>query len=190
MRTRFKRKSAVLSRCIETLESRQLLAATHLVFLTQPTTAVAGATVAPEITVAVEDGSNNVVTSDSSSVTIAIKSSTGATGAALSGTKTVAAVKGIATFSDLSLDLSSIGGTAYKLTASDASLTAANSNSFNISPTTASKVEFKTQPADAAAGAAIDDFEVDVKDKFGNIVTSDFSNVTLSIATGVAGATL
>src|SRR4051794_30264099 len=105
MRTRTKRTAAVISRCIEPLEDRMLLAATQVVFLNQPTDSRAGVSVDPAITVAIEDGTNHVVTSSTASVTLAIKSGTGTTSAALSGTKTVAAVNGIATFTGLSIDL-------------------------------------------------------------------------------------
>ena len=62
----------------------------------------------------VEDASGNLVTSDSSSVTVAIGS--GSTGSGtLNGLKTVGAVNGVATFSNLSV---SAAGT-YTLTATD-----------------------------------------------------------------------
>ncbi len=189
MRIRSHRKSAVLSRCIEPLESRQLLAATHLAFLTQPTTAVAGSTIAPDVVVAVEDGSNKIVTGDSSSVKVAIKTSTGATGATLGGTLTISAVKGIATFSDLSLTAAGTGSTAYALTATDGSLTAANSSSFDVAPAAPKQLAFNKGPTAAKAGAVISPaITVDVEDQYGNVVISNSSNVTLAIKTGPAGA--
>ena len=69
--------------------------------------------------VSVEDANGNVVTSDGSSVTIAIGANPGS--GTLGGTLTVAAVNGVATFSDLSINKA---GTGYTLTAADASLTA------------------------------------------------------------------
>jgi hypothetical protein len=164
-----------------------LLAATHLAYLSQPTDASAGSTIAPSIMVAVEDGSNNVVTTDTSSVTIAIKTGTGDSSATLSGLKTVAAVKGIATFSLLSIDL--VAST-YKLHATDSALTAADSSTFTITPGAASKLVFNAQPADKAAGATLDAITVDVEDSFGNLVDSNGSNITLAIKTGPTGAAL
>src|SRR4051812_34743750 len=181
MSTRIKRRAAVISRCIETLEDRLMLAATHLAFLSQPTDTASGSAIAPSIQVAVEDGSNNVVTTDTSTVVIAIKSGTGDGGATLSGLKSVAAVKGIATFSLLSID---VADSTYKLHATDSSLTAADSSTFSITPGVATKLVFNDQPADAAAGATLADITVDVEDANGNIVDSDGSNITLSVKTG------
>src|SRR5438552_17984840 len=105
MSTRIKRRAAVISRCIEPLENRLLLTATHLAFLSQPTDTASGSSIAPSIRVAVEDGSNNVVTTDTTTVVMAIKSGTCDAGATLSGLKSVAAVNGIATSSLLSIDI-------------------------------------------------------------------------------------
>src|SRR5205814_761525 len=146
-----------------------------------------GSAIAPSIMVAVEDGSNNVVTTDTSSVTIAIKSGTGDSGATLSGLKTVAAVKGVATFSLLSIDIAASG---YKLTASDSALTAANSTTFTISATTAAQVAFSVEPANAVAGATLADIKVQVQDKYGNLCTTNSSSVAVALKTSPDSATL
>src|SRR5262249_25140190 len=73
------------------------------------------------------DAFNNVVTTNTSNVTVAIGSNPG--GGTLSGTTTVAAVAGVATFSNLSINNH---GTGYTLTAAGTSLTAATSTPFNI----------------------------------------------------------
>jgi uncharacterized repeat protein (TIGR03803 family) len=99
-------------------------AAAKLAFTQQPTNAFAGITISPPVTVAVEDSSENVVTTDNSTVTLSIGS--GPSGA-LGGTLTATAVSGVATFSNLVL---STPGT-YTLQASDGSLTGTVSNSFN-----------------------------------------------------------
>ena len=101
----------------------------HLVVTTQPTSAVAGAAISPAVQVSVEDANGNVVTSDNSSVTIAIGANPG--NGTLSGTLTVAAVNGVATFNGLSINKA---GTGYTLTATDGSLTGATSSTFNITP--------------------------------------------------------
>ena len=72
----------------------------------------------PSIVVDVEDQFGNIVTSDSSNVTLAVASGPGST----SGTLTVAASGGIATFSNIKLDTAGN----YTLTASDGSLTTAD----------------------------------------------------------------
>ena len=152
-------------------------AASQVVFDQQPTNVIAGVAISPSITVDVEDQYGNIVTSDSSSVTLSINTGPGSIG----GTDTVAASSGVATFSNLKLDTA--GG--YTLAASDGSLTGANSNSFTVSPAAASQVVFNQQPTNVTAGVAISpSITVDVEDQFGNVVTSDGSNVTLSVNTG------
>ncbi len=72
-------------------------AASQLVFTQQPIgTTVGTALSSPPIYVSVEDSNGNVVTNNTSNVTIAINS--GPAGATLLGTTTVAAVNGVATF--------------------------------------------------------------------------------------------
>src|SRR5205814_8097473 len=68
----------------------------------------------------------------------------------LSGTKTVAAVAGVASFSGLSIDKA---GTGYTLTATGAG--SATSAAFNITPATATALVFSVEPTNTVAGAAI-----------------------------------
>src|SRR4029077_15419581 len=68
---------------------------THLGFVQQPTSAVAGAASSPAITVQLLDANNNVVTTDSSdAVSMAIGTNPG--GGTLSGTTTVTVTNGVA----------------------------------------------------------------------------------------------
>jgi autotransporter-associated beta strand protein len=112
--------------------------ATHLAFLGQPGDTTAGATIAPSVEVAVEDADNNVVTTDSSLVTVTLDSNPG--GGTLSGTVTMMATSGVAAFSTLSLDKT---GTGYTLTAADGSLAAATSSAFAILPGAVPTVMFQ-----------------------------------------------
>ena len=82
------------------------------------------------MTVRIEDASGNLVTGDTRSVTVALGSNPG--GSTLSGTKTVSAVGGVATFSTLSLNNA---GNGYTLSASASGLTGATSSAFNITTT-------------------------------------------------------
>jgi len=77
-------------------------AANHLLFGVQPSNTVAGVAISPAVTVQVLDPFNNLVTGDTSNVTIAIGANPG--GGTLSGTTTVAAMGGIGTFGTLSID--------------------------------------------------------------------------------------
>ena len=92
--------------------------ANKLVFGQQPTTTVANATIAPPVTVFVQDASGNLVANSSALVTLAITTNPG--GGTLSGTVTRNAVNGVATFDNLSIDKI---GTGYRLTATSTGLT-------------------------------------------------------------------
>lgn len=103
--------------------------ASKLVFSQQPTDTQANVVITPPVTVQIQNQCNSVVTSSNASVTIAI--GTNPSGGTLSGTTTVAAVNGVATFNNLSINNA---GNGYTLTASSAGLTGATSNAFNLTP--------------------------------------------------------
>ena len=107
----------------------QLVGGTQVAFSQQPTTTSAGTTISPAVTVLVEDSLGNVVTSNNSIVTLTIANNTG--GATLSGTVTIAAVHGVATFSNLSIN----NAGSYTLTASvtiGSNTYTTNSTSFTV----------------------------------------------------------
>ena len=159
--------------------------ANKLVFTAQPTNTVAGVAIAPAVAVTVQDTYGNTVTSSNASITVAIGTNPG--GGTLSGTKTVAAVNGVATFSNLSIDKA---GTGYTLTASSGGLTGATSAAFNIAAGTASKLAFTTQPTNTTGGATINSVAVTVQDTYGNTVTSSNASITVAIGTNPGGGTL
>src|SRR5438874_13202029 len=97
--------------------------AAKLAFIVQPSYAVAGAASTPAVQVAVQDAQGNTVTTATTSVTVAI--GTNPASGALSGTTTVAAVNGVATFSNLSIDTA---GNGYTLTPSATGLTGATTS--------------------------------------------------------------
>jgi hypothetical protein len=152
-------------------------AAAKLAFLQEPSGAAATATITPPVTVEVEDQFGNVVTSDSSSVSLAITQGTGV----LAGTTTEAASSGIATFSNLSINVAGI----YVLTASDGLLTTAASPQFVITIGVLSQLGFKVEPTTVAAGGVIAPaVEVVLEDNGSNPVAGYTEPVTLSVATG------
>jgi hypothetical protein len=106
-----------------------VLAAVHLVFTVQPGSAAEEAVIVPAVQVAAHDSSGALVTGFSGDVTIAITEGTGDPEAELSGTTTVAAVAGVAAFSDLSIDNAAQG---YTLTASAPGVSASVSQRFHI----------------------------------------------------------
>lgn len=105
-------------------------AATHLIFLTQPSNAAAGATIAPPVRVAAEDDQDRVVTTFSGTISIAIRQNGSLLVGHLNGTTSVAAVNGIATFSDLSIDQPGLSD--YTLVANSAPLTSIESAPFQV----------------------------------------------------------
>jgi hypothetical protein len=162
--------------------------ATQLAFTVQPGTTVAGVAISPAVKVTARDAVGNTATSFTGNVTVAIGTNPG--GGTLSGTATVAAVAGVATFSTLSIDKK---GTGYTLAASASGLTGATSSTFTINAGPVSQLGFTVDPVATTAGAAITPaVKVAGQDAFGNTVTSFTGMVTVSIApgTGTAGATL
>ena len=156
--------------------------ATKLVFGTQPSTGSAGSPLSPAVTVLIEDNSGNVVASDTRTVTIAL--GTNPTGATLSGTVSVAAISGVATFGNLIIDKA---GTGYTLTASSApALTGATSSAFNVNAGGATKLTIATQPS-ATATAGVNFAQqpiIRIEDANGNLVTTDTTTVTATASVG------
>jgi hypothetical protein len=103
-------------------------AARHLVFSQQPTDTPAGQTIS-QVVVQVVDQFGNVITDYSGTVSLSLNDNP-MTGATLSGTLTVTVVNGVATFSDLSIDLA---GGGYTLHATiGGGLPDIDSDSFNV----------------------------------------------------------
>lgn len=100
---------------------------THLAFTVQPGTVVAGSVMSPPVSVTAQDDAGNTATAFTGTVSVAIGANPG--GGTLSGTTSVAAVSGVATFSDLSIDQP---GNGYTLTATTDGLAGATSTTFNV----------------------------------------------------------
>ena len=137
----------------------------HLVITQDPTTVDAGSAISPAVTVEVRDAADVLVADDVSSVTVAIGTNAG--GGTLSGTLTVAAVGGVATFSDLAINKV---GTGYTLVATDTGLTDATSATFNVNPAAATHLALTgfTDPVTAGVSSS---FTVTAFDAFNNIAT-------------------
>ena len=153
-----------------------------LAFAQQPTNTQAGSAISPAVTVQVQDQFGNLVTTNTSNVSIAISA-----GGALSAgsATTVAAVGGVATFSNL---VPTKSGTGFTLSATDGSLSVATSNSFNVTAAPASQLVFTTTPVTVTAGVASATITVQRQDQFNNPNTTDAARtVTLSSSsTGTA----
>lgn len=98
-----------------------------LEFVQQPTSAKAGATISPAVTVRILDVNGRPV--NGSTLEIILNFDNNAGGGTLSGTTTVNAVDGIATFGNLSIDKA---GNAYRLQAQAQGLKPVASSNFNI----------------------------------------------------------
>src|SRR5207245_3259488 len=85
-------------------------AAAQLVFTVQPTNPTAGAAITPAVQVTAQDAQGNTATAFSANVTGALGANPG--GGTLSGTATVAAVAGVASFANLRINRT---GTGYTL---------------------------------------------------------------------------
>lgn len=158
----------------------------RLAVQSQPLAGVAGAPLAPAIVVGVEDAQGNVVTTFSGPVSISLPALADAT---LGGSTTVNAVAGLATFSDLTIDVAG----AYDLIASSETLVPDTTAAINIAPAAATHLKFTASPAGGVAGAVLAPATTVVAlDAFGNQATAFTGPVTLSLLGGagtLAGTT-
>ena len=101
--------------------------AAKLVFIHQPTNTIAGTSISPAVTIAVQDAYGHTLTSSTLAITVVIKNNP--SGGKLAGTTHINAVKGVATFANLSIDKP---GTGYTLKATAGCELTGTSNFFNI----------------------------------------------------------
>ena len=164
-------------------------AASQLGYTTQPGGGTGGVAWTTQPKVAIQDAYGNTVTTSSASVTLAITSGTGTSGAALTCTANPkTAVSGVVTFAACKIDKS---GTAYTLTATSAGLTTTVSNAFDVTVGPATKLILGQQPTNIVAGSTITPaITVTVQDAGSNIVTSSSATVTVAISTNPGAGTL
>ena len=165
--------------------------AAKVVFVQQPSDTTAGDTISPSVTVQLQDINDNNVSNSGVPITMALSSGTGV----LSGTSPQTTdAGGLATFSDLSINLTG----AKNLTASSAGLTSAVSNTFTIITGTATKVRVETAADGSgtvvplqsiAAGSSIIVYAIarDDSDNFEANVAADawsLQNITNGVVSG------
>jgi hypothetical protein len=161
-----------------TVQSAQ---ASKLAFTSSPTSGTAGQALSPSVTVAVEDQFGDVVTSDSTTVTLTLSTGLFSTGSA---TANAQAVNGVATFSNLIVDTAG----SYTLAASDGALSGTTSSAITIAPGAASKLVLVNTPTTGTAGQALgSNLTVAVEDAFGNVITGNTSTVSVAVSSGPAG---
>lgn len=161
-------------------------AATQLAITVQPNTTVVAMGFTPAVAVAGLDPGGNVDTSYRGAVTIALGTNPG--NATLSGTTTVTAVAGIATFAGVSLDKA---GTGYTLTASASGFASVTSGAFTVLAQPLARLTFAVQPSTVSAGATITPaVTVTATDSAGNTDSHFTGTVTVVIGTNPAHGTL
>ncbi|HVN76108.1 MAG TPA: PKD domain-containing protein [Thermoanaerobaculaceae bacterium] len=153
-------------------------APSRLAFVQQPSTATSGQHIAPAVTVQLADGAGNAVARSGVAVSVALTSG----GGTLAGTLTQQSdATGLATFSDLAIDLA---GT-KQLTASSTGLTAATSGTFNITAGAPSLLGFVQQPTTVVAGQRIaPPVTVQLLDGAGNASPQAGTGVQLALSSG------
>ncbi|MGE5156233.1 MAG: hypothetical protein ACM3JP_01915, partial [Betaproteobacteria bacterium] len=166
-------------------------AATGPKFDMQPGGGAPGVAWAQQPRVAIKTG-NNIVTSATGTITLAITSGTGTSGAVLScAAKTVSLSSGIAPFSGCSIDKA---GTGYRLTATWSQGGTVDSSTFNITAPsgTATKLGFTSQPARGTPGGAFAvQPTVAIQDAAGATVsTAPATTITLTLGANPGGGTL
>ena len=147
--------------------------------------AVAGLALDPAVQVVVlrADGTLDVTSSALVSLTTRSASVTDT----IRGVSTVAAVAGVATFPAVSLLRTSAD---TRLVARTAGLTGAESAAIRIVHGEATQLAFLTQPDAGVAGQPLAPLRVQLRDIGGNRVASANAPITVSIATGPAGASV
>lgn len=159
----------------------------ELRMVTQPGGAVSAIAFVTQPQVEVIDAGGNRVTSSSASVAAVITTGTGATGATLGGTTPVTAGAGLASFTDLSIDLA---GTGYTLTFTSTGLADAVSAAFNVAgnPT---QLGIATQPGGAVFNQPfVIQPVIEIRDPAGTLVATDnTTQVVVTIASGTGAFT-
>src|SRR2546421_3939858 len=121
-----------------------------LAFSRLPSSPRAGQPIGPVRVSVVDSAGQPVAGVESTTVTIALGSNPG--GATLRGTPTSHPTRGVATFTDLSLDRAVSG---YTLTATAAGLPTITSDTFTVVPGPAAKLTFTAEPSDVGQGGVV-----------------------------------
>src|SRR5436190_2184361 len=139
----------------------------------------------PAVRVSALDDAGNVVTGFTGLITVALGANPG--GGTLSGTTSVTAVNGVATFSTLSINNP---GTGYTLVASASGLTGNTSTSVNITAPPATNLAFTTQPQSTRAGQPMPVVWFAARRASGLVVTGFTGLITVALGANPGGGTL
>ena len=167
----------------------------HLAFTPQPGNGTAGSLLTVQPKVSVEDSSDNVVTTDNTTVvTLSLTTGPGALTCPTS-TLIVTVSAGVATFAGCTIDTAHTGDVLTATASGSPSVTASTvmSSPFDVSDTTATQLAFTTQPGNGVAGRTlVSQPAVSLQDAAGRLVTTDTAPISLfiTLGTGAAGAVL
>ena len=162
--------------------------AVQLAVVNQPSTTVAGQVITPPVIVHVyTSGGPIIATGFNGPVSIDLNLNPG--GSTLSGTLTVNAVNGVATFGNLSLNNPASG---YRLRATSPGLLPAFTTEFDVTGAgPATQLAFLQEPSTVAVNAVMTPaVTVRALDVLGNLATSYTGAVTIAIASNPGSATL
>ena len=173
--------------CVNPAEQqRAIRAAVALALAMEPGSAVSGVPFAVQPVVEIRDSSNTLVAESAADVTASIAFGSGV----LSGTTTVKAVNGVATFTDLTVD----GIGTQIMTFSADGLNGATSTAFTVglSPTTPripTALTLQTQPAGAVTGLPFSiQPVVHILDQAGVVIDTGVNSVLAVTATRTSGS--
>jgi trimeric autotransporter adhesin len=166
--------------------------AAQLAFSTSPSNATAGVAFGTQPVIDVEDAGGNIVTGDSSAVTLSLVVPAGGTNgtggtAPLSGCVGTE-VGGVVTFTGCT---TTTAGTNLYLLASDGQLETGMSSTFNVSPGPVYQLGIISSPlvGTSAATPVVGPITVQEQDQYGNAVTAGPSGLVVNLATSSTGTT-
>src|SRR6059058_6389082 len=151
-----------------------------------PASATAGEPLSPAVRVSAVDATGRVDTTFHGAVTVTLGEHPA--GAVLRGTRAVDAVRGVASFADLSVNRS---GTGYTLVATSPGVRGATSTVFTVAPAAAARLAFTAQPHGAMVDSVLTPpVQVTAFDTLGNVAAGFAENVTVALAANSSGGTL
>ena len=159
--------------------------AAQLFFTTQPSGATAGALLAQQPVVQIQDVYGNLVsTGADSTASLALTLNVGT----LQGTLSINATGGVATYTDLEIDNQAAAAQITAAATLAAGAVTVVSNPFAVVPAVANRLVFTTQPGGGVSGVAWTPQPVlAIEDAFGNLITQGTDStavVTLSLSQG------
>lgn len=161
---------------------------TQLVFLTQPSGAVAGQPL-PALRIQLRDAVGNHVTSGSGPVTIAI--ATGPPGASITGTGSADMIAGEASLNDVRLPRAGTGYTLLVSLVGNAAVRSPVTRVFSTAPAAPAELIFLAEPTASVVGIPITPaVRISILDGFGNTVTEALRPITLGLAVAPTGTQL